>query len=261
MTLSLLSELEEALQIAVLLTAIILSVRYARRTEKNIYLIFYAMAMAAFLCSDIFWFTHINLREGVRVPFAPDDIADFGLFLLMGSAVNSAMERRGTIPGLIIATGLFSAANVGLWIAWSGEWLRDIFGGLPFGYFIYTVVWAMTVSKALRRWEWTVLSLISGVIIVVQILAIVGPVGTRAFMDSFGYVLLFAVMAWLFILAVTSLFGRNADKAFSLCFAALTWTTVTMYMSSGVVYDVAANMTTAGLVLTLLGVRKKVTQA
>ena len=258
----LLSEITEAVQLLLLLLVLIYSFRFARKTEDNLYLIFYSMAMGMFLCSDLYWFAHQELRDGLRVPFAPDDIADFGLFLLLGSAVNAAMDLRGKYRRVILWAALFTAANIALWIAWSGEWVRDLFGGLAYGYFLCAATRALWGAKVLRRWEWIGCAALSALLIVIQSLSIaLSTPDLRKLMETVGYVILFAVMLWLLIRSVMALAGKNGDQAFSLCFAAFCWITVTLYMSSGAVYTVAANLTTVGLLLMFLSVRKKVTAA
>jgi len=251
----------ELLQLSLLLLAVIQSFRYARRTGHNLYLIFFAMAMAAFLCSDLYWFAHLELRDGLRASFASDDIADFGLFLLLGSSLGAATGRRERPVGVTVGAALFAAANVALWIGWSGEWLRDIFGGLAYGYFIVITVQALAATGALRRWEWIACAVLCALLIAVEALSILGPEALRGTAESAGYALLFAVLAWLLPRAVLSLRAVDVDRSLTLCFAAFCWITVTMYMSDGIYYMVASQLTNLGLVLMLLAVRKKVRAA
>ena len=251
----------ELVQIALLLLSLILGFRYARRTERNLYLIFYAMAMAAFLCSDLYWFAHMELQDGLRVPFAADDIADFGLFLLLGSSLGAAMERRERPLGVTVVAALFAAANVALWIGWSGEWLRDLFGGVAYGYFLVVTAQTLVTTGALLRWEKLTFPALCVLIVAAMALTILGPEEVRGPMDLTGYVLLFAVLAWTLLRALVSLRSANADRTLAICFAAFAWTTVAMYMSDGVWYMVAAHLTDLDLLLMLLAVRKKVRAA
>ena len=251
----------ELLQIALILFCLIRGFGYARREKNNLYLIFYALAMAAFLCSDLYWFAHTELREGLRVPFAADDIADFGLYLLLGSALGAAVERRECPAWVTAAAGLFAAANAALWIGWSGEWLRSVFGGLAYGYFLIIVARTLAATGALSRAERFALPLLCLLLIAVQGATILCPALPRGTLDLIAYVLLFAVLAWLPLRAALSLRKPDADRAMALCFAAFCWITVTMYMADGVWYTVAANLTDLGLLLLFLAVGKKVRAA
>ena len=250
----------EAAQIVVLFTALVQGFRYARRSDNKLYLIFYAMAMAAFLCSDLYYLAHLELREGLRVPFAPDDIANFGLFLLLGSFINAALDQREQKPAVTAAAAVFAAANVALWIAWSGEWLRDILGGLSHGYCLCAAALSLWRTRALSRGEWTGLAVLCAAVIA----AGAGTVKTSdwsAALEFIGYGLMGFGMLWLLVRALFSLRGKDPDRALSLCFGLFCWNTVLMYMSAGNIYYIASNLTTFSLVILLLAVRKKVNAA
>ena len=251
----------ELLQIALIAFCLVQSFRYARRQKDNLYLIFYALAMAAFLCSDLYWFAHTELREGLRVPFAADDIADFGLFLLLGSALGAATEGRKCPLWVTAAAGLFAAANAALWIGWSGEWLRSVFGGLAYGYFLIAVARALATTGALCRAEAIALCFLCALLIAVQGATILCPALPRGTLDLIAYVLLYTVLAWFCLRAALSLRKPDTGRAMAFCFAAFCWITVTMYMADGVWYTVAANLTDLGLLLLFLAVGKKVRAA
>ena len=140
----------DVLQVLVLLAVVIGYFHLARRAENNLYLIFAALSTATLMISTVYYVTHSFLREGMRVPFAANDIADFGTFLLMSAALRSALGTgKGRLRGVMLGAAAFAVANVCLWICWSGEWVRDILGGLSFGYFICVCI--RSVYECLRE--------------------------------------------------------------------------------------------------------------
>ncbi len=73
----------------------------------------------------------------MRIPFAANDVADFGTVLLLNACLYSAVGAgRGRLPGVTAAAAAFALVNIGLWIGRSGERLRDVLGGIAFGYVI-----------------------------------------------------------------------------------------------------------------------------
>ena len=67
----------EILQLLVLALALVAYFRYARRLKGSLYLIFTALSSATLLLSLTYYLAHTYIREGMRVPFAANDIADF----------------------------------------------------------------------------------------------------------------------------------------------------------------------------------------
>lgn len=247
-----------------LLTAcLVVCFRYARRTEDNLYLIFTAFAYAAALLSDVYYLAHTLLREGMRVPFAANDIADFGLFLMLSVALCSAVGlKRGMLRGVTAAAAVFSLANIALWIGWSGEWVRDIFGGAPFGAFVCVCFCSLYLTNAVSRGERAALWALCAVIVAVETAVFFLPASWKAPVETVGYLLMGAVELWFVVRGVLALRpGRSADAAVSLGFAGYMWISVSMYMADGIPYDIFANLSTPHLLLLLLAIRKKVRQA
>ena len=252
----------EILQLLTLLCLLIVCFRYARRTEDNLYLIFTALSFATLMLSDLYYLTHSHLREGMRVPFAANDIADFGMFLLMSSALSTALGRRRHRTGVTAAAMVFAAANVALWIGWSGEWVRDIFGGLSYGWFICVCFNSLYQTEALGRGGRSALWAACTLLIAVQAAGFFTPAGWKTRLELGATALLAAVELWLLLRFLLSLRREcSAEKALSLSFAGYMWVTVSMYMSEGAAYQVFVNTFTLHLLLILLAIRKKVKAA
>ncbi len=245
------------IQILLLLGLLIICFRYARRSEDNLYLIFTALFFAVMLLSDLYYVTHRYLREGMRVPFAANDIADFGGYLLLSSALSAAVGApRKKLPGVTAGALAFAAANIALWIGWSGEWVRDIFGGLPYAWFILVCFRSLYQTEALRRRERIALWAVCVLLAAVQTVSFFR---LKALMDTIATVLLSVTEAWLLVRIFLSLRrGGRPEAALSLGFTGYMWVTTSMYMSADVVWSVFANIMSLHLLLLLLAVRKKV---
>ena len=251
----------DLIQVLTLLVLLVVCFHYARRTADNLYLIFAALAFATLTLSDLYYSAHTMLREGMRVPFAANDIADFGMFLLMGTALSTALGRsRRSLPGVTAAALLFAAANIALWIAWSGEWVRDIFGGISWGWFLCVCFRSLYQTEALRRGERIALWSVCALLVLVQTANFFVPTAQLyTILDRGATALLGVGEIWLLARTLWALLrDRGVEKALSLSFTCYLWSTVSMYMSAGLPYDIFANLVTLNLVLILLALRKKV---
>ena len=247
-------------QILVLLILVIVCFQYARRTEDSLFLIFTALSFATMMLSDLYYLAHSYLREGMRVPFAANDIADFGGFLLMSTALSSAVGKpRNWRPGVTATALAFAAANVALWIGWSGEWVRDILGGLSYGWFICVCLNSLYQTEALRCGERIALWAACALLITTEAATFFVPAALKAPLHAGATAVMSAVELWLLALILLSLRrDRSVEAALSLSFTGCMWTTLSMYMSEGVAYSVFTNLFTLHYLLILLAVRKKV---
>ena len=253
----------EILQLLVLALALVAYFRYARRLKGSLYLIFTALSSATLLLSLTYYLAHTYIREGMRVPFAANDIADFGTFLLMSTALCSAVGTEwGRFRGVTAGAAVFAAANTCLWIGWSGEWVRDILGGLSFGYFICVCIRSVYLTHAMSRWERILMWVISSLLIAAETGTFFVPAGPKALLDGIGTALMLVGEALLLVRLLLALRpGKSCDGALSLAFLGLCWNNTSMYMSADPVYTVFSNLMTLHLLLMLLAVRKKVREA
>ncbi len=201
------------------------------------------------------------LRDA-RVPFSPNDVADIGTFLLLSTSLSAALhENRRRAPVAAIAAALFAAANIALWIAWSGEWLRDIVGGLPFGYFLCVCACALSRTGALRREERLILTAAGVAVVALETARILlaGRLPQVKAYELIAYCLLFAFAGFFLVrIAFALRGGEDADRTLSLAYGGFCWLCVAMYMSADVWYDLASVLLSVFHLLLFLSVRKKV---
>ena len=254
----------DLIQILLLLVCVVVCFRYARQAEDKLWLIFSALAASAMLISDVYYLTHSFLLEGIRIPFAANDIADFGFFLLLSTALNSAIGagRRKHLP-VFIGAAVFAAANVALWIAWSGEWLRDILGGFSFGWYVCAAIRSVYLTEALPRRERTFLWAVSALLIAVQTAVFFAPEPLKGILDKSAATGLMGVSELLLLVRTVLALRRPGltDAALSLSFTGFCWCCLSMYMSAVPLYDVFSYLCTLHILLMLLAIRKKVKTA
>lgn len=249
-----------SVQIAVLLFVLHRAFRLVRQGNRSMPAVFFAFATATFLVSDLYWLAFVLLKQDARLPFMPSDVADNGVLLLMGSIVASAFRgRKEKTTALVVAAAAFALVNVALWIAWSGEWVKDVIGALPFAYLVYFAARGMKLSGALRRWEWTALGVGCAVLIAIEIAMLFCPKPLYTALDAVCNALLSAGTALLFWESIRALrSGADAERSISLAVAAEAWCLCFMYMSAEPVWFAADMLCTAAFMLMLRAVERQV---
>ena len=252
-----------SVQIAVLLFVLHRAFRLVRRGNRSMPAVFFAFATATFLVSDLYWLAFVLLKQDARLPFMPSDVADNGVLLLMGSMAASAFRgRKERTTGLVVAAVAFALANAALWIAWSGEWVKDVIGALPFAYLTYFVARGMKLSGALRRWEWTALGAGCAALIALEVVMLFCPQPLSRALDVVCNALLSAGTALFFWESIRALrSGADAERGISLAAAAETWCLCFMYMSAEPMWFAADMLCTAAFVLMLLVMERQVGEA
>lgn len=245
---------------AVLLLVFLGTLRLLESGKREARAVLFAFAVASVLLSNLYWLAYVILRPGTRMPFAANEIGEWALFLLLGATVNAQSERL-TANREVFCAALFTAANVALWIAWSGEWIEDILTGAAFGYFLCSVVARIRQAEVFPAWEWRLLGISCPVLIAMQTAIFFVPEPMKQPLDLFCYCLLFAVAAVLLIRALQSLGkGKRVPSAVLEAFAAYAWITVTQYMSSGMFYYAALLLAFLCYPMMLLALRKEVAE-
>ncbi|MCR4597631.1 MAG: hypothetical protein K5678_01205 [Acetatifactor sp.] len=226
-------------QDVVLLAVFIGTLRQLIRGKRSLRMTFFAFAIASGLLSDLYWLTYDILRPETRMPFAANEIGEWAMFLLLGAALGTKPVKRSTTLEKLFVP-VFMAANVALWIAWSGEWIEDIITGAAMGYFIYHLAAQCKQEKAFHGWEWRLYGIACMALIAAQASIFFAPEPLRHPLDLFCYILMFSVSAFLFVRMLLSF--RHTDRpSVSVCraFAVFAWTLIAMYMSADVFYTIA----------------------
>lgn len=222
------------LQIAIILFIVIRSINCVGKSERSMLAVFFLASMVTILLNNLYWLAYQFIYQDVRMPFCVADFSENNAFLLLASSLISVFPDHKKRP---IAAGaaawLFVAANIALWIVWSGEWLKDIVGGLCFGYYAYHVLRALVLSKAFTRAEWTAWGIMGALFIGVQGAGIFAPESMTAVLDGLTYVLLFGSMLG-FLIRLFLDMRRDAEHSarISRAFAGYFWAACAIYSSA-----------------------------
>ncbi len=229
-------------------------------TGKSPRLLFFAVGTVAFLLSGLYWFVYDLLYPTGRMPFAANEIAEWGMFLALAATISTMLTISwGSVKGEIIFAVIFMAANAALWIAWSGEWLQDILTGIFLGCLMLNTLRLLRQQEALNLPVRIVLILFCILIITANVATFLVPDSLKVLHDRIAYALLSIVDLYFLIRAVISL-CRKADPRLSvgLSFAAAVWSLFYMYMSAGVFYDIANSGMVIAYFLVYLSLRREV---
>ena len=242
---------------ATLLVVLIFTVRLLRAGRQVLAIAFFAFAAACSLLSALYWVAYDLLRPEARMPFAANEICEWALFLLLASCLRAVFPGRLARAKAIVPAALFAAANTGLWIAWSGEWVQDVLTGLCLGWFLCVLLACGLDSGAMSPAEWTILGGAAFALIVVQVLTFFLPAAVQT-LETVAAVIMFTADGWLIL--KTGFFlkqGGHSRQALCLSFGAFAWSTVAMYMSSGPVYLAAMISAALCYLLMLLAMQKE----
>ena len=219
--------------------------------------IFFLFAMVAMLINITYWIAYDFIRPGTRMPLAANEIGEAAAFLLLASALSTAVPSDGMRRTKeMIGTVVFAAANVALWIGWSGEWIQDILAGVVLGYLLCVVVRSALQTDAFSRKEWIAILAGSALLIAAQAGTFFAPAPMDRILDLLGYCLLFAGLIWFMVKSFLSLQrGGDIKRSTALAFAAYAWGTCTIYMSAGAWYLAGTAMICVTLLLMLAAVK------
>jgi len=245
-------------QVAVLLALIVWTVRTLIREHFSEPMAFTAFALACLLLSDLYWIAWALLEPEVRLPFAVNEIGECAMFLLLAAAVRTQLADSPRLTGVwTLLPVLFTACNVTLWIAWSGEWIQDIVTGLALGWYLVVAVQLMCQDNALSGKAWFGLGALSALLVLLQALTFFTPEAAAAALDALCYGLMAVSILWLLVRCFLAVRQRER-AALSLTFGSYGWAVVCLYMSSGVPYTVILLCITALLPLMVISMRRRV---
>ena len=253
-----LESLLSILQITITFVLLLLAIRRVQKSDHTMAVVFFAFGMACLLLSDLYWLAYGLLRPDTRMPFAANEIGEWALFLLLGACLNADFPAMYALArGKLLCAVLFAAACTALWIGWSGEWVQDILTGIVFGYFLCCLAARAVGTGAFSDRLWRMLGVFCLVLVLAQAATFFASEPLRKPLDLFCYALMFAVMAYLLILAIRALRGSSADDAVCHAFLALAWDITTLYMSAGWFYNASLIVIPCAFVLIYLALGKE----
>lgn len=240
MSYEVLSSIPPILHIISLCYVIIGSARLVLKSRASLLTVFFTFSMVSFLMSDLYWLAYTILRPDARMPFAANEIGEWATYLLLAAALSSIIGKISAAPiSQIVFACLFTAANVALWISWSGEWLQDIITGLVMGYFLCTAVHAEYQTLPFTKKKLRYLCGTSVMVIVLQtsIFFVSDTIGT--YINTLSYIVMFICIVFLYVKCILALKKRiNTKATLTLLFITFSFTITFLWMSDGIFYTI-----------------------
>ena len=245
-------------QSLVLIGVIAFSARLIAKSKNILLTVFFTFAMVSWLLSDLYWLTYDILRPGTRMPFAANEIGECALALLLTASLSSLRQGTRRPWPEIVCGALFMLANVVLWGIWTGEWLQDVISGVAFGVLLCYLIVLLKQESVLPRAGFAIFGVSMLLVIASQTVStyVTSPIGKAV--EYVSYVILYALVAWLIYLSVRALIKGEHVKGLILSVACLEWTTLTLYLSPGILYYCALTIDTFAAVLMCISLRKEV---
>lgn len=222
---------------------------------------FYAFGITAMLLSDLYWIAYTLLEPGTRMPFAVNEIGECATFLLLGEAARTGIPNgRRICPRDVVLPALFMVCNTALWIAWSGEWVQDIFCGMTLCYYVVAVTCLLRQEDSRTRRYGVGFALCAALLVTLQAATFVAPEGMQAALNAVLTVLTIGsllLLIWICVRAAST----GARAALALSFGGFGWAEFCMYMSEGVPYLLGGLSATLSLALMYLAIQRQVSAA
>ena len=239
------------------------ALRLLRAEKRPLAVVFFLFFAVSSWINDLYWVIYMLMRPDVRLPFAANEVGEIAVILLIASVLNSVFIKRPvSCAKETLCTVLFTAACIGLWIVWSGEWVQDILGGIPFGYMLCVIVRSLKQADVFSRAKWRLIGAASAALIAVEIAIETAPASLNAPLNLVGYCLMFAAAAFFLAEAGKSFWKHDeADRTLALAAAVLGWSFNAAYMSAGAWYAAAILVETAGFVMFYYAVKREVDEA
>ena len=220
--------------------------------SKNcIFAFFIVLTMASCLLSNLYWIAYDLINPNTRMPIAANEIAECAAILLLSAALNSVLQNRKKKLGEILFAFFYTAANIVLWIVWSGEWFQDIFFGVPYIYFLWVLIHGLRSRKSLPSREMYLMAVTSVVTLALLALLPISEGNVYAFAKYGSYMVKFALMIWLGIRCVQS-------KDIFVASAFFLWTNLAMFSSAEFYYQIAFLANTVALPFIFISMKKEI---
>ena len=250
------------IQMIILIPIIIISAETISKDKTGIVGALFTFSMISVLLTDIYWIAYDMLRPDTHMPFSGEEIAGSAVILLLASALSPLLPkgRKLSVRGIVL-TLLFMAANIILWIAWSGEWAQDIIFGLPYVYLMLVLMKGIEHFEIFGKRECIFAVAICSVIIILHFSVLATEGELRSGLDLINYLIMIATVMLFFIKNLRMMKDKRPGRAVCASFCLFFYSVIVLYMSSGYFYDIATFFYTLTLPLMLINVKKEITRS
>ena len=248
------------LQIAALIVICARTYRLLDNRKKYLPIVFFLFGMGALMLSELYWLIHGMIRPDFRFPYSASEFSqDGGLLLLSGVLVSLLGKNHERISAVMLGTVAFSIANIALWIAWSGEWFKDIFDGIIFMYYLCVVARSVSRTGALSRWEWGWLAFFGAVLMIGEGLCFFVPETVKLPLDACNYAVMHGILLFFYVKVLRSFkSGTSPLQGLCLAYCGFSWSLLSMYMSAEPIYFIGLCSSTAMMVIMYAAIKRVV---
>jgi len=230
--------------------------------------VFFIFGLAAYLAADMYWLAHLIVKEGMTPDFSTVEIGIAGLFLLWGAAVSayrrddyhSGYTSAYAVSALPVAlTVIFVMAITAFWIAWTGGWVKDIITGIAMGYLSCVLSNRLHISKMFSKKEWIHAGVYCGFLLGFEAGTLLTHGVSLMILHILRYICWFGGSLFLGCKIRDKLLReKNPEQGLYLSFAGFVWNVYILYLSTGILYQIANVLVTLSIIPMYLTVRKEV---
>ena len=243
-------------QIAALVLAVVMVVRWLRKKGNSVVLGFLLYALVCLMISDVYWNAMTYLKPDLRIPFAASEIADIGTVLFLAAMLSEIFQDYRVKPGWeTVCAIIHGAVSIYLWTAWAGEWFKNVVGGIPYVYYLFVVVWSSKKIQPFRRYQKILIAI---AIFSLDILQFIGLVSSEKISDLMNYISYVIILIGIILLLIKIIHMLRqayrehsydwARKTLSAALVTLVWVQNGLYMS----YDPFYSIEDFGLTITMI---------
>lgn len=246
------------IQIIVFAVVSYTSARLKLKEEGRLFRVFFIFGIMSLALEYVYWIAYDLLRPGKRMPFAGNEIADCAAVLLFASALALTLGRNRKISWeSIIITFILMLPIIALWIVWSGQYIENIIFGIPYMYFLYVILLCIRQHGIFGRGEGIIIASVCAIIIILNYASLIAK-DTARFTDPANYVIENLLTLYLLIRCIKSLKSEaSGQKTLILSFILFFYTCNVMFMSGGLIYELALLMNILTIPLMYLSVKKE----
>lgn len=256
---SLLDIITSVVAIVVGLLVIGFTVPSFKKRRDVVPLALFVFGITSYILSNAYWIAYSYMRPESRMPFAANEIGEIATYLLLATTLNLILaDLKGNARIQILFTVLFSLGSIGLWILWTGEWIQDLLGGIPFGYLLCICARGLKLTDALTKKQWRMLTGLSMIAILLSYIGCLIPKFT-VWLNPTANVMLVLALIGLFVKAMKGI-KDNADprRQLALAMSSYAFSFAVMFLGESYFYYIANFIGICSAILTGISINREV---
>ena len=245
--------------IAVGLLVIGFTVPSFKRHRDVVPLALFVFGITSYILSNAYWIAYSYMRPESRMPFAANEIGEIASYLLLAAVLNLMLsDLKANARIHIIITALFALGSIGLWILWTGEWIQDFLGGIPFGYYLCACTLGLKKTNGLTGNQWRIMCVLGFVAVLLNYIGCLMP-KTMVWVIPSSSALLVLTLAGLFLKSIR-IIKNNGDSRMQLALAVScnAFSLAVMFLCEGYFYYIGNFFNIISIILIGIAINREV---